>query len=407
MQVSNILNILSSVSWFSLSMLSGVIGVNIQQRYRPVALASLIGFALLAFRNISDRKWGFEGTESFAMFVVIYLSHMTCVLIVEQYQLPSKSTSADPTSTILTSIDWRGGYKMLFNARWLGTPREAPGIHRHYLKPPSSPADEESIQTDQFKPLRSFLRKPRTIFLRDRLIALFTIFIMLQAYNYIFMTLGPRHGIALELTDFLPTKFSYFRRLPSVTLRETLIRFWLVGYWTFYSIGLYKGFHDVLALIFVGSGLDEPEDWPRLFGSIKDATSIRNFWAKTWHRLVYRSYTSYGAFISKHILRLPRSSFVGKMFINLYVFAMSGFAHAIAVRQLGFSCGFWEEVRFYCSGFAGILIETAIIAAWKRLSGGYKMNPTVSKIIGYVWVFTYLFTTIPKSQYPKLWCVPA
>src|SRR4051794_21506642 len=78
-----IFNMLSTLSWFSLSMFCGIIGVNSPQVYRPFILFFLVCFALLAFRNVSDQKLGFEGTETLAIFCVIYISHITCVLCVE------------------------------------------------------------------------------------------------------------------------------------------------------------------------------------------------------------------------------------------------------------------------------------------------------------------------------------
>lgn len=395
----NYLICLQTGAWFSLSMFLGILGVNAKQAYRPYLLVGIISSALLAFWNTSDKKLGFEGTESLTMFVVIYMSHITTVLCVEQYELPKKASSP--------FIDWKGGYNMLFNARWIGTHRQAPDIKK-VSKAEMESQDDAPSPMEAKAPtsnLRSMFQTPRAIFLRNRVVSLCIIWAILQTYNYSFAKLQASES-QLDIMDFLPTKETYFRRLDTVTLRETLIRAWLAAYWILYSMGLYTGLHDVLALIFVGSCFDRPEDWPPLFGNMSEATSIRNFWGKYWHRLVYRSYTSYGVWISKNVLRLPRNSVVGKMFINLYVFTMSGFAHAFAVRQLGFSCGFWEEVRFYVLAFVAVLLEGLVLGAFAKVTKGYKVNPTVSKTIGYVWVFGWLFTTVPKSQYPKLWCTP-
>jgi hypothetical protein len=394
-----ILRILTTLSWFSVSMLFGIIGVNSPQAYRPFILLCLVSFALLAFRNVSDKNLGFEGTETLAMFVVIYLSHMTCVLCIEKYTIPGKTAS----------IEWKAGYTMLFNARWLGTHRQAPDIRRNpkpEIECESGDSDHETYLADASKNFRTLLRSPRGIFLRNRVVSLCAIIAILKIYNYFFFSLLPQFGLELDITDFLPSKQTYFRRLMAVTLRETFIRTWIVTYWMIYSVGLYTALHDVLSFLFVSTGFDKPEDWPPLFGDIRDATSVRNFWGKYWHRLVYRSYTSYGKWISKNILRLPRNSIVGKMFINFYVFAMSGTAHAIAVRQLGFTCGFWEEIGFYCNSFLAILIESLVAKTFSTTMRGYRLNRTVSKTLGYVWVFTYLFASLPKNQYPKLWCAP-
>jgi hypothetical protein len=393
---------LQAATWFSLSMVTATIGVNVKQSYRPYLLVPVIYFALLAFWDVSDQKLGIEGTESVTMLIVIYISHITCVLCVEKYVLPKKNSSS--------YIDWIGGYNMLFNARWVGTHRQAPDVKRNpkaeidleLASPVVIPEEFTSIST---KTVAKILRTPRAVFLRNRAISLFTIWAILRLYSYLFAKTRV-YGVELEMYDFLPTRESYFRRFNEITIRETIVRVWLVCYWVFYSVGLYTGFHNIFAIVFVASGLDKPEDWPPLFGNIRDATSVRNFWGKYWHRLVYRSYTSYGIWITKNVLRLPRDSLVGKMFINFFVFAISGCAHAIAVRQLGFSCGFWEELMFYCSSFVAVMLEGLVFTVFAKLTRGYKINSSISNTIGYVWVFTYLFITLPKSQYPKLWCAP-
>jgi hypothetical protein len=47
--------------------------------------------------------------------------------------------------------------------------------------------------------------------------------------------------------------------------------------WTLGRIMIQCG-HRTLSVIFVGSGLSRPEDWPPLFASIWEAYSLRNFW---------------------------------------------------------------------------------------------------------------------------------
>jgi type IV secretory pathway protease TraF len=80
--------------------------------------------------------------------------------------------------------------------------------------------------------------------------------------------------------------------------------------------------------------------------------------------------------------------------------------HALAIKQLGYTCGAWEELRFYVFNFLAILVETAAVAAFSKITRGYKVNDTVSKAIGYTWVFMFLFTVLPKNQYPKIFCSP-
>lgn len=392
---------ISTASYFAVSMLFGLIGLNAEQKYRPALTAGLILTSTLAYRNITDANLGIKGTDTIAMFVLFYISHMTCALCMEKYLLPKPLGKA---------FDWRAAYKMLFNARWIGTYRQAPDIH-------SSAEAEKDLESPYLGPsevytaypmsdFKAFIRSPRFRFLRNRIISLATIYAIDQGYEYLFNIVLPQYVNPINAYDMLPSKHSYFRRLTTVTLRESLIRVWMVLYWTWYSYSLYTSLHDILAFIFVSIGLDDPEDWPALYGSISEATSIRGFWGKFWHRLVYRSYTSYGKFISLNVLRLPRKSMTGKLFINGFVFVLSGVVHAVTLRQLGFTCGAMSEVRFYSSHYLAILAETAIQAAFKRLTKGYRVNGVVMKAVGYLWVFGFLFYSVPKSQYPKIFCLP-
>lgn len=392
--------IISTGSYFAISMLCGLVGLNVQQKYRPALNAGLILTSGLAFRNISDANLGFSGTDTIAMFVLFYISHMTCALSMEKYVLPKKSHR---------SFQWREAYKMLFNARFIGTYREAPDVQKYTLAEKDSELPHELCEVSSAYPrtgFKAFLRSPRCRFLRSRLFLLLTIYAVDQFYNYLLETVLPQYVDPIEAYDMLPSKQTYFRRLYTVTLRETIIRAWLVVHWTWNSYKLYTSLHHILAIIFVGIGLDSSSDWPSLYGNISEATSIRAFWGKFWHRLVYRSYTSYGKFISLVVLRLPRNSIIGKLFINGFVFVLSGVVHAVMIRQMGFSCGAMAEVRFYASHYVAILAETAVQALFAKLTRGYRLNGVVTKTVGYIWVFGFLFYSLPKAQYGKVFCMP-
>jgi hypothetical protein len=384
---------LSMATYYIGSMVLGIIALNSRQAYRPILLVGVIICAVLSLRLISDTPLGSWGHQVFATFTIIYISHISCVLCVEKYILPQN---------LGVHFDWVGGYKMLFNARWIGTNRQVPSI-----KAPSN--RDATINTEIEKVLgsRTLLRSPRAIFLFNRVISVAATLIAERIYNHCSLVLPSYYDAQLELTDFLPTKESFFRRLGEVTLRETVIRGWLVTFFLFYSVCMFNMVHDILAIIFVGTKVDGPEDWPPLFGDIREATSIRNFWGKFSHKLVYRSFTSYGIWISKNILRLPRSSFIGKLFITFFVFTMSGAVHALALWQLGYSCGAWEELRFYVFNFFGVLVETIASPVFFKITRGYKLNHTISNAVGYAWVFMFLFTILPKSQYPKVSCAPS
>lgn len=298
---------------------------------------------------------------------------------------------------------------MLFNARWLGTDQQSSVIQALHRKNISTSKIEQVFGNStgvSSTRLKSVLCSPRTEFVIKRVISIVCALATERVYRYICMDFLPQYFGELEITDFAPAKEQYIRRIMSVSCRETIIRAWVVTFFILYSVLIYSTIHSILAILFVGSGLNQPEDWQPLFGDIRKATSIRSFWGKFWHRLVYRSYTSYGVWISRTILRLPQCSFRGRLFINLFVFAASGAMHALAVWQAGYSCGFWEELHFYILNFVAIFAETVALATFSKVTRGRKVNATVSSTIGYFWVFMFLFWALPKSQYSKILCSP-
>jgi hypothetical protein len=158
---------------------------------------------------------------------------------------------------------------------------------------------------------------------------------------------------------------------------------------------------------------DKPEDWPALFGSITEATSIRRFWSKFWHRIVVPSYTNYGIMISRQILRVSASSNIEQMVSFFIVFLLSGISHSVVAWQLGDRCGWARDTMWFCGNFVAGLAETVVLRLLRRISqvlNHEKMferiyNGSVGKTIGYAWVFLFFFWSVPKWLYPKIDCL--
>ncbi|KAM7214785.1 hypothetical protein V8F06_009857, partial [Rhypophila decipiens] len=116
------------------------------------------------------------------------------------------------------------------------------------------------------------------------------------------------------------------------------------------GITVYVGMNmqfDVAAAIGVGLRLNEPEDWPPLFGSITDCYTIANVWGKFWHQYMRQVcqpclgtshflLTHLNMLISRlprclHIPQIPKHSLVAYIFHLLTAFAISTFFHALSV----------------------------------------------------------------------------
>ncbi|KAK4209404.1 hypothetical protein QBC37DRAFT_404359 [Rhypophila decipiens] len=113
------------------------------------------------------------------------------------------------------------------------------------------------------------------------------------------------------------------------------------------GITVYVGMNmqfDVAAAIGVGLRLNEPEDWPPLFGSITDCYTIANVWGKFWHQYMRQPCLGTSHFLLAHlnllisrlprrlhIFQIPKHSLVAYLFHLLTAFAISTFFHALSV----------------------------------------------------------------------------
>lgn len=230
--------------------------------------------------------------------------------------------------------------------------------------------------------------------------------------------------VPMELWEFDPPQEVYTRRLlfpdPSgsggrapVTLRETALRGAWTIWWAWGSFVLLDGFHTLLSLLaVVVLRVDGPGDWPPLFGDLREAYSMRRFWGRFWHKLLLRPYT--GAALWASGRALGRRSAFSKLLVALGVFFLSGCAHAAAAWQLG-DCGTWKlDVLWFLANFAVVTFEIGALGLvrWAAARSGYARRwaglgatyPLAGRLLGYVWVFAFLFWSVPKWQYPKVRC---
>lgn len=200
----------------------------------------------------------------------------------------------------------------------------------------------------------------------------------------------------------------YFRRIQMVTMRETLTRTWMVFHFVWSAWAVITGLHHALSIVFVGLILDAPQDWPSLYGSPYQMYSIRRFWGKFWHRIVYRTNLCYGSLISRKILGLRAGSAVDRLVINFSVFFISGVVHALVTLKLGFTCGYWEDIAWFCLNFAALVVEEAVqrFVHRARVLRNISGTSCVGKGFGLIWVFLFFFWSLPKTQYSKIVCGP-
>lgn len=82
------------------------------------------------------------------------------------------------------------------------------------------------------------------------------------------------HGESWEQAITSGTEFLFFEATSSQLLGRVVST---IGFWLILSCIL-DTFHRFVSILSVASGFSRPEDWPGLYGSVKEAYSIGRFW---------------------------------------------------------------------------------------------------------------------------------
>ncbi|KAL1981820.1 hypothetical protein VTN96DRAFT_2116 [Rasamsonia emersonii] len=372
------------VTSFILSSFISCVALNVSQRYRLYFLPAILLPAILSFTTLNylaflpllNHLWGFV--------VIIYVIHITSVLYIEKWTLPNPK-----------QWDLHAAYKIWGNPRLLNTPQEVPNAPR--------------MQQQQNK-------LSRTAFVLRRLSKLLVYYLI---NTYLVSRIFPDAFKPFSIVEFAPDQEVYFRRLllsqaPAVTVRETLLRTIFAVRWIWANVIGIEYAHTGVAILFaVILRWDEPHEWPPLFGSPLEAYSIRRFWGRFWHRIVYRPYTSYGVWASRQVLRLSAGSAAEKVFVPAFVFLLSGLSHSMVTWQTGNRCSYWRDTRWFALNFVAATGETVVgrwmrstakTSGWGTVWEGWRRNG-VAKVLGFAWVLAFFFWSVPKWEYPKIYCV--
>lgn len=146
----------------------------------------------------------------------------------------------------------------------------------------------------------------------------------------------------------------------------------------------------------VALGLYEPRMWPDLFGSWRDAYTVRRAWGRTWHQTLKWSLAPLGKAVSS-VLGFQRGT-PGALYAQVYVaFLLSGLLHTggdivlsgsstSAVSRPLFS------MPFFFSQAVVITLEDVLIRIARRL--GVK-DCAWTRALGFVWVAVWFGWCIP------------
>ncbi|KAI4747162.1 hypothetical protein E4T50_02507 [Aureobasidium sp. EXF-12298] len=338
--------------------------LNIPQQLRNLCFPIFLVPAWRAFATAGCFTWPTSLSGIWGLAVLIWIVHIICLLYIDKIPLQSKSRK---------QWDVKAAYKLLF---------------------------------DTTSPSTAVLASTRTLlaFVASRLLKLVVYW---QLTVHLFTPLIPSMFGPLEPWEFDQYSQTYIRRLPifetpePVTARETWIRVAFTFRWIWLNFVDVDAAHTFLSIIFVGVlRFDSPEEWPSMFGSPLEAYSLRRYWGRFWHRLVYRPYLGLAKVIAGRLHMRSLGPRVEKTFVACLIFLISGLAHAIVSLHSGNFVEAVDDVAFYCINFAAIAAEGVI----RDLASPIRriLPSWFCKIIGFVWVFTFWFWAAPKWAYHEV-----
>lgn len=393
---------------------------NLRPRLTFVIIAVLTSWAIVHSRNFPFSQYV---NHEMPLTMIMFLTHQAnlhCfidqeVLEDERIGLTLKATnttikpetpvkSREITEARRGKRNWNFGYKMLFNSRMINTRWEAPRLDR---------VSQRS--------------RTRWSFIWRRSASLLCRYILLCVYWEIIHLWMP-YGTDWNREDFsnqnrfIITKVASLIRNPS---RPTLdisrgirLRLHVVLEYTTSVYLTFAAQHDGLAIIAVALHLDDPDEWPYLFGDVREAYSIRRYWGNFWHLVVYRSFNAIAVRVCEKGLKLDTRKPSTRYVINGVVFVVSALMHVIEafVIRHGDSCvlhACWNQFGYWTSQVFGIFLEELIYET--LMTGGKKLRTTdrrgavaqvgvLKKLAGYIWVLCWLSFLVELFNFPSLRC---
>lgn len=206
--------------------------------------------------------------------------------------------------------------------------------------------------------------------------------------------------------------FSPAMELPPVSqalqlsLHQLQVRTFMSFHWIWVAFFFLEFYHCLMAIVFVAIlGFDQPGEWPPIFGSPLEASSLQGFWGRFWHRITIPTFHHYSVLISRKLLRLRPGSRSEKTVLPWLIFTMSGLSHCLVGWSLKDAAPS-RDILFFELNFLAAAVETVVSKAIKpsTLMKQFPLLPrALSKPAGFAWVFLFFFCTAPMWMYPKVY----
>ncbi|MCJ1252095.1 hypothetical protein MMC30_009333 [Trapelia coarctata] len=300
-------------------------------------------------------------------------------------KLSGRSAGLGTHSSIAISSLWDAvawAFHVIFSYRAIGSLREAKNIPMFSYKDPS------------YVPSRS-----RLLFERG--------FAILAGFLFVdFVSHQPPPRSEL----FRAHNASLFPAMSDMTVEDIIVRvFSTAFFWSSLHITI-SLIYNTVSFIGLATFLTSPADWPPYFGRVKDAYTLRRFWAVFWHSGLRNALLGTADFCTYDILRLPRRTVWARYAKISLTFAISGIIHRLVDDTNGIPESENTVYILFLLQALGIMIEDGVELGYHKLQskGQRRVKPRPTsirgwqKVVGYIWVGAWLVWTTPSWSYANI-----
>ncbi|KAH7408093.1 membrane bound O-acyl transferase family-domain-containing protein [Phaeosphaeria sp. MPI-PUGE-AT-0046c] len=311
--------------------------------------------------------------DYYLRFIIILASHMTWLLYSGTLNLSVPRRSGEKNR-------WTRGYKILFNPRGIGQDWELPHLwpstHSTFQSQKGKASTTQNLTRD--KDAGNQCKSSALLTPLGHALLNFTI--LCVYYEFISLPSSPfLHRPLLALSNFAPDYL------------------------------ILSTYHSLFAFLFILLSLDMPNEWPALFGPISAAYTVRGFWGKFWHRLIYRSFIGHAGVLMRAVGINQRST-IGRLLSNVLVFVLSGLMHGAVPWMLGTKCAWRAGMEYWMMQPIAFVLEGGVAWCWGRARrlkldwASTDMLTAFEKAVGYAWVLGWLVWEAPRREGAVLRC---
>ncbi|KIL63500.1 hypothetical protein M378DRAFT_79605 [Amanita muscaria Koide BX008] len=161
-------------------------------------------------------------------------------------------------------------------------------------------------------------------------------------------------------------------------------------------VTLLDGVHRFISLILVLSRIWQPKDWVPLFGSWREAYTLRRFWGRTWHQMLRKFTSSHGSLIAERVFCLEKKTYAYFLVQIFIAFLISAAIHTTA--DLVFFGEGSGAVYFFLPQAVIVVIEDIIARTIGASARWHLVDPVIRRFLGYLWVLIWFILSIPLWQ---------